>query len=176
MGVTDFQVTDAACGFEYQWEFANQTVNGSLTFGVQVLNSWTLTNTCGFSLAENSIFYMMTWQCDPPYNYFNITSRLCQTQCGAFTVESDTNYTCVPCESTTCYQCDSVNKSNCTDCASYLYRELVDGACVCTAAEAVAANNDCLGCGQVNTGCLNCSYDDGANGTLPLDTSLFTCF
>lgn len=29
MGVTAFETSDANCGFEYQWEFTNQTVNGN---------------------------------------------------------------------------------------------------------------------------------------------------
>jgi hypothetical protein len=29
MGVTAFETVDAGCGFEYQWQFANQTVNGT---------------------------------------------------------------------------------------------------------------------------------------------------
>jgi hypothetical protein len=37
---------------------------------------------------------MMTWRCDSPFNYFNLTSRLCQTQCGAFSIESPFGYTC----------------------------------------------------------------------------------
>ena len=86
MAITSFEASDARCGFEYQWDFTNRTANGTTTFGVEILRSWTLTNTCGFSWGESSIFYMMTWQCDPPYVYFNLTSRLCQTQCGAFTV------------------------------------------------------------------------------------------
>lgn len=28
MGVTTFECKDAACGFEYQWEFTNKTING----------------------------------------------------------------------------------------------------------------------------------------------------
>ena len=34
MGVTAFETVRANCGFEYQWQFANQTYNGTLTFGV----------------------------------------------------------------------------------------------------------------------------------------------
>jgi len=34
MGATTFEVTDAGCGFEYQWQFVNKTVNGSDVFGV----------------------------------------------------------------------------------------------------------------------------------------------
>lgn len=45
MGVTSFETVDGHCGFEYQWEFA--TVGGE--FGVQLLRSWTIPDTCGFS-------------------------------------------------------------------------------------------------------------------------------
>jgi len=47
MGVTSFETIDGHCGFEYQWEFANNSVTG--VFGVELLRSWTLTDTCGFS-------------------------------------------------------------------------------------------------------------------------------
>jgi hypothetical protein len=84
MGVTAFETVDGHCGFEYQWEFANATINGTLAYGVELLLSWTLTNTCGFAWSLSSIFYMQTWLCNPPYSYFNLTSGLCQTQCGGF--------------------------------------------------------------------------------------------
>jgi hypothetical protein len=86
MGVTSFEVSKANCGFEYQWEYATQTVGGVTEDGINVLLSWTLTNTCGFSLSVSSVLYMMTWQCDPPFLYFNLTTRLCQTLCGGYTV------------------------------------------------------------------------------------------
>ena len=87
MGVTAFECTDAACGFEYQWEFDNKTVNGETQFGVNMLRSWSLTNRCGFSWSESYLFYMMTWQCDPPYHYFNLTTGYCQTACGGWHIE-----------------------------------------------------------------------------------------
>lgn len=80
MGVTAFETTDAHCGFEYQWEFANS----SGIFGVQVQNSWTLTNTCGFSWSQTSVLYISTWLCTSPYVYFNITTQMCQDFCGGF--------------------------------------------------------------------------------------------
>ena len=85
MGITSFEAVKANCGFEYQWEFNNSTVNGNTTFGVDLLYSWTTRNTCGFSWSESSILYMMTWQCVAPYTFFNLTSGLCQDFCGAFT-------------------------------------------------------------------------------------------
>lgn len=84
MAITAFETVDGYCGFEYQWEFANKTVNGTVLEGVELLLSWTPTNTCGFSLSLSSIFYMQTWLCPEPYYYFNITSGLCQTLCGGF--------------------------------------------------------------------------------------------
>ena len=117
---------------------------------------------------------MMTWQCDAPYLFFNLTSQLCQTDCGAFTVADPTTNTCEPCVNTLCYQCDSGNTSNCTDCASFFNRELIDGECVCTSG-AMATESNCLLCSHGSEGCLNCTYDDGVNGTLPFDIALFTC-
>jgi hypothetical protein len=54
MGVTHFTTVDAHCGFEYQWEFANS----SGVFGVDVLESWTLTNTCGFATSRTSVLFI----------------------------------------------------------------------------------------------------------------------
>ena len=34
MAVTSFETVDGYCGFEYQWEFANKTVNGTALQGV----------------------------------------------------------------------------------------------------------------------------------------------
>ena len=76
---------------------------------------------------------MQTWLCTPPYYYFNLTSSLCQTLCGGYTFENETSYICDPCVNSACYQCDEPDKNLCTECATYLYFELVDGDCVCLA-------------------------------------------
>jgi cysteine-rich repeat protein len=36
-------------------------------------------------------------------------------------------------------------------------------------------NNLCMPCANASAGCLTCSYNDGANGTLPYSSSLFAC-
>jgi cysteine-rich repeat protein len=117
---------------------------------------------------------MMTWQCQAPYYYFNLTSGLCQTLCGGYNIENVTEFICVPCQNTLCYQCDDPLTNHCTDCASYLHYELVDGQCVCMSGYLWAASI-CSLCWDANTGCYNCSYDDGSNGTLPYDSSKFVC-
>ena len=38
-----------------------------------------------------------------------------------------------------------------------------------------AVNSNCLPCGNITIGCIICSYDDGNNGTLPYNASLFSC-
>jgi hypothetical protein len=174
MGITTFETVDARCGFEYQWEFTNGTVNGSLTFGLELLYSWTLTNTCGFSWSESSIFYMQTWRCDPPFLYFNLTSGLCQTLCGGYTYENPLTFTCEPCVNTLCYQCTDPSKDLCTECSASLFYELVNETCVCMSAY-FPANSQCLPCSSGSTGCLTCSYNDGNNGTLPYNATIFSC-
>ena len=76
---------------------------------------------------------MKTWRCVDPYPYFNLTTGLCQTQCGGFFYENATTGTCVACNNSKCYQCDSSNSTNCTYCASYLFYQLntATGNCVC---------------------------------------------
>jgi cysteine-rich repeat protein len=39
----------------------------------------------------------------------------------------------------------------------------------------MTANSSCLSCGYGMAGCGNCTYDDGAQGALPYNSSLFTC-
>jgi hypothetical protein len=36
-------------------------------------------------------------------------------------------------------------------------------------------NNSCTPCSNVSISCLTCSYNDGANGTLTYNSSIFTC-
>ena len=67
MGITSFESIKGRCGFEYQWVFSNSTAGGTTTFGVEILQSVTVNNDCGFSWMESSILYMMTWRCDPPH-------------------------------------------------------------------------------------------------------------
>lgn len=75
--------------------------------------------------------YIQTWQCDPPFNFFNITSGLCQTLCGGYTIENNITSACDPCNNTKCYQCDTNDTLICTDCSAYDYYQLVNNTCVC---------------------------------------------
>jgi hypothetical protein len=117
---------------------------------------------------------METWLCSPPFYYFNITSALCQTLCGKFTYENTTAFICEPCQNTLCYECTQTDKSICTDCASYLFYELVNNTCACMGGY-FPTNSICMPCSNASTGCLTCSYNDGANGTLTYSSSNFTC-
>ena len=105
MGLTSFEAVKGNCGHEYQWEFVNKTVDGVETFGANMLRSWHINDRCGLSWTESSIFYMMTWQCDPPFYYFNLSSGMCQPLCGGFNIEIPSAYTCDPCQNSKCYQC-----------------------------------------------------------------------
>lgn len=114
---------------------------------------------------------MMTWQCDPPHLYFNLTSRMCQTLCGGFFVEDEATHRCVPCQNASCYQCNATNTSECLDCASYLHFELLpSGECACMSGFFHASS--CYPCDGASPGCLNCTY----GGSLPFDSTQFTCF
>lgn len=73
-----------------------------------------------------------------------------------------------------CYQCSDPSKDLCTDCSSSLFYELVNNSCVCMSGY-FPADSKCLPCRNITSGCLTCSYDDGNNGTLPYNASLFSC-
>ena len=133
MAVTDFEATDATCGFEYQWVFSNGT-NGT-SFGVEILLSLTITSRCGFSWSRSSIFYMQTWLCSDPYIYFNLTTNLCQNNCSDAHSEGHNNvtYTCtlLPCQ-VVCLNCSNNGSINfCSQCDTSLNYVLQNGSCVC---------------------------------------------
>lgn len=71
MGLTAFESKGAECGFEYQWEFET---NSNGTFGVEMIYSMNIKQTCGFSWSQSSIVYIKTWLCTSPYNYYNIST------------------------------------------------------------------------------------------------------
>jgi hypothetical protein len=127
VGLQDFQTIDGACGFEYQWEYINQ----SSVFGIKVLPSLPLVAYCGFSLARSNVFYIKTWKCSPPYDYFNQTDSLCQTACGDYYIENNTLKVCDTCYYS-CQQCTVSNsEQDCSVCDSYLNRSLVNESCQC---------------------------------------------
>ena len=112
MGVKSFQTNDSLCGFEYQWEFVNNTG----VHGVELLDSWTIGNYCGFSQSTTSVLYISTWLCEAPYLYFNTTTQLCQNLCGQYYFENNNITECQKCSNDFCYQCDSMANSTCIDC------------------------------------------------------------
>lgn len=75
---------------------------------------------------------------------------------------------------TLCYECSDPTHNLCTDCASYLFYELVNGTCSCMSGY-FHTNNLCMPCNNASTGCLTCTYNDGANGTLGYNSSKFKC-
>jgi len=116
MGLTAFETIGAECGFEYQWNFLT---SGS-TFGVEMLYSINIPNTCGFSWSQSSIVYIETWQCNSPYNYYNISTGMCQTDCGGFYTANNQTDLCDPCSNPLCYTCDQPgNSSICTSCPEW---------------------------------------------------------
>jgi hypothetical protein len=73
-----------------------------------------------------------------------------------------------------CYECNDPTHNLCTDCASYLFYELINGSCNCISGY-FHTNNLCMPCNNASTGCLTCTYNDGANGTLAYNSTNFTC-
>jgi hypothetical protein len=109
MGLTDFETVDGKCGFEYQWIYAVE--NGE--FGVDILYSEQVSGWCGFSKMTSTIFYMMTWKCEHPTPFFNLTTSLCQDECGLYYYENNTVLQCYSCEFG-CAEC--LDGDNCLTC------------------------------------------------------------
>ena len=84
LGLSDFKTVDGRCIIKYFWDFVNSTINGNITHGVQLVPSVVGTSQCGFNLMRSAVFYIKTWQCDPPYYYFNLSSNMCQDRCGDY--------------------------------------------------------------------------------------------
>ena len=49
MSLTSFEAQSGDDSFEYRWQFANQTINGSLTAGVEILPSISVNGASGFT-------------------------------------------------------------------------------------------------------------------------------
>ena len=117
---------------------------------------------------------MMTWKCGTGYRFFNLTTGACQTACGGFTIQNNVTGNCDPCGGT-CYQCAVQDTNKCTYCASYLFFKMDEnGDCVCFDGY-IHVNSSCQLCDYGSEGCLACTYDDGAGGTLPYDSTKYTC-
>ena len=92
MGLLDFSTIRGHSVLHYNWEF--ETQNG--VFGVAVNESIPYPHLVQSALSRmgTMIFYMKTWQCPVGYDYFNLTSNLCQDMCGDYTYENNTEYEC----------------------------------------------------------------------------------
>jgi hypothetical protein len=75
---------------------------------------------------------------------------------------------------TLCYECNDPTHNICTDCASYLFYELVNNTCSCKSGY-FPTSSLCIPCSNASVGCLTCAYSDGANGTLTYNSSKFQC-
>jgi hypothetical protein len=128
MAVTDFNTIDGQCGFEYQWVYVT-----SPAFGVSILLSVQKSGMCGFAQMTSTIFYIKTWQCDPPYYYFNLTTNMCQDACGDYNYENSTDYTCDLCVNFKCLSCNNPSflSPDCTDCDPTSFRTLLNQTCEC---------------------------------------------
>ena len=128
MGLLDFTTLRGESVIQYNWDF--KTVNGD--FGVLVEPSIPLAHLTQSALVRQGtmIFYMKTWQCPQGYDYFNLTSNLCQDMCGGYFFENNSSFLCEEC-SYSCENCTS--ESDCTECdETGDHRVMVNGvACVC---------------------------------------------
>ena len=91
MGLTDFSTVRGKAAFHYNWDF--KTVDG--VFGAQVNESvpYVYRNDfCYVTRSGTMVFYIKTWQCPQGYDYFNLTTNLCQDMCGAYFYENTTEY------------------------------------------------------------------------------------
>ena len=108
MGFIDFSTPRGQSVLHYNWEFGY--VNG--VYGVIVdeslPNDWPRLGVYALSRQGTMIFYMKTWQCPPNYDYFNLTTNLCQDMCGGYYFENTAILQCGTC-SYSCLDCGSPN-------------------------------------------------------------------
>ena len=123
------------------------------------------------------IFYMKTWQCPLGYDYFNLTSNLCQDMCGDYTYENNTVYECEYCN----YSCqDCTSGHDCIVCdEANDHRTLFNGvACECMENYYEdPVTTVCQHCSNFLSNCADCFYNstyqasDAAAGAIQ-----FGCF
>ena len=92
MGLLDFSTIRGRAVLHYNWQFA--TVDGE--FGAQVdkslPNRWQDLNIYALTRMGTMVFYMKTWLCPTGYQYFNLTTNLCQDMCGSYYYENSSIY------------------------------------------------------------------------------------
>ena len=92
---------------------------------MSILDSTAKGGWCGFSKMSSTIFYMKTWQCEGATPYFNLTTNLCQDDCGLYYFKNTTALECHNCDFG-CADCTDINK--CTGCDTARdNRELIVG-------------------------------------------------
>lgn len=94
MGLTDFSTLRGQAVLNYNWEF--ETIDG--VFGARVNESIPINETklSIYALYRQGtmVFYIKTWQCPTGYDYFNLTTNLCQDMCGDYHFENTNIYQC----------------------------------------------------------------------------------
>lgn len=105
------------------------------------------------------VFYIKTWQCPSGYDYFNLTTNLCQDMCGDYAFEYDVKYTCEYCN----YSClDCTSGHDCLACSGNIdNRQLTgDKACSCLSGfYEVGDSKVCEACEDIIPGCIDCFYN-----------------
>ena len=157
MGLLDFSTVRGHSVLHYNWEF--ETQNG--VFGVAINESIPYPHLVQSALSRmgTMIFYMKTWQCPVGYDYFNLTSNLCQDMCGDYFYENSTvyecdycNYSCQDCTSGhDCIVCDETND----------HRTLFNGV-TCECMENyydVPGETACAHCTTQLRNCVDCFYN-----------------
>ena len=94
MGLVDFSTIRGQAVLHYNWEFA--TVDG--VFGINIEkslpNNWQGLGIYALTRMGTMVFYMKTWQCPTGFDFFNLTTNLCQDMCGHYHYENNAIYEC----------------------------------------------------------------------------------
>lgn len=153
MGLKSFEAVSGQCALEYQWNYLTYPSGGINVTGLRVEPSIPYNATCGLSSTTSTIFYMMSWTCNHPYIFFNITAMMCQTSCGPFTYTNYTDNTCRPCINTLCYTCIANNSNICLSCPT---NWVISGTtCICDTSSGTIwfINGICYACGDLQFQC-----------------------
>lgn len=121
------------------------------------------------------IFYIKTFRCPDTFEYFNLTTNLCQDECGDYFFENSTDYECKDCNYS-CQDCTSGN--DCLVCDEVNdHRTLFNGR-TCECMENYYEDPDtsiCQHCKNKLSFCDDCFYNSTYNSA-DVGAIEFGCF
>ena len=84
MGLVDFSGIRGQIVLHYNWEFG--TVDGEYGAIIEksLPNEWSRLGVYALTRQGTMVFYMKTWLCPEGYDYFNLTTDMCQDECGGY--------------------------------------------------------------------------------------------